>query len=189
MSTFVDLRIGGRILYGVVAGKSSRSHGLLAEERSRDVHWNEAIESAEGTAPSAAHRTRREPLDSPGSCCSNHKLAASAPMSNQRWGATLRSIQPCKSASLVPSQALVFPHCPTDDQAAHIVGQGLELRTPEAAVVSYPATQAGCRPVSQCLKIVVAVPEHPAVTQSLAHCFQGRPAHGRGKALLQCAVA
>jgi hypothetical protein len=38
-----------------------------------------AVESAEGTAPSAARRTRREPLDSPGSCCSNPRCPYLSP--------------------------------------------------------------------------------------------------------------
>ena len=46
---------------------------------------SEAVESTEGTAPSAAHRTRREPLDSPGSCCSNRKVPAPTPVDKERW--------------------------------------------------------------------------------------------------------
>jgi len=51
-----------------------------------------AVESAEGTAPSAARRTRREPLDSPGSCRSNREargcITISGLSSRRSWPRT-----------------------------------------------------------------------------------------------------
>src|SRR5690606_20388915 len=82
----------------------------------------DAGEPAEGTAPSAALRTRREPLDSPGSHCSNRERPPPAPMDEQIRTFPLDAAQPGKSATLVTAKTLVFPHGPTDDQPIEIIG-------------------------------------------------------------------
>jgi hypothetical protein len=84
------------------------------------------VESAEGTAPSAARRTRREPLDSPGSHCSNRKIPSPAPVRKQSRGSALDAVKPDESPELVTTQAFVFPHGPTNH---HYQASGLNLVT------------------------------------------------------------
>lgn len=141
----------------------------------------EAVESAEGTAPSAAHRTRREPLDSPGSCCSNHKLPAPTPVGKKRWPSTFLSTQPCPCSELVPAKALVLPHGPTNQQRIDVFRHGLEFRTPKSAVIRHPATQSRGCPRSQILHRKVTATEDPTVSERLAHRLHGRTADRRGK--------
>ena len=101
---------------------------------------NQAGESAEGTAPSAARRTRRESLDSPGSHCSNHKRPIPTPVSKQCRSSAFDTIQPGKSPSLVTAQTLEFPHGPTNDYPVDVLRDRLKLRTSKPAVVRHPAT-------------------------------------------------
>ena len=106
-------------------------------------------ESAEGTAPSAARRTRREPLDSPGSHRFSRERAASAPMCEQSRLSPLHTIEPDESSGLMTAQALVFPHGPTDDDPVQVIRDRLELRAPKTTVVPHPSSHASGRHPSE----------------------------------------
>jgi hypothetical protein len=99
--------------------------------------------SAEGTAPSADRRTRRESLDSPGSHCSKRERTAAAPMHEQPQPIPLHTAMPGERLTLVTAQAFVFPHGPTNDNPVEVFCDRLELRAPKATVIAYPPPNLG----------------------------------------------
>lgn len=107
----------------------------------------QAGESAEGTAPSAARRTRREPLDSPGSHCFDRERPACEPMYEQTGVSPLHPVKPGECSRLMNAQALVFPHSPPDYNPVDIFRNRLELRAPKETVVPDPSSYAWrCQP-------------------------------------------
>lgn len=108
----------------------------------RILNTDQVGESATGTAPMAARRTRREPLDSPGSHCSDHERPAPAPMRKQRGESALDARKPGKRPVLMPAQAFVFPHGPTNNHPVDMSRDRLKFGSTKPTVVRHPATNA-----------------------------------------------
>ena len=139
-------------------------------------------ESAEGTAPSAARRTRRESLDSPGSHCFNRERPAPAPMDEQAGLSPLHTVEPIECSGLVTAQALVFPHGPTDDDPVQIIRDRLELRAPKTTVVPHPSTYAKSRHPGEITQGQLTAQRKMPPPHRLTHRFHGLTANRRRKA-------